>query len=63
MRRHNFLYTGIFSIACIMLLSTFTNGCAKPESVKPRIAFVMKSLANEFFKTMEARALWEGRAL
>jgi ribose transport system substrate-binding protein len=28
-------------------------GCKKRESGKPRIALVMKSLANEFFKTME----------
>jgi ribose transport system substrate-binding protein len=28
-------------------------GCKKSESGKPRIALVMKSLANEFFKTME----------
>jgi ribose transport system substrate-binding protein len=28
-------------------------GCKKRESGKPRIALIMKSLANEFFKTME----------
>jgi len=28
-------------------------GCKKRESGKPRVALVMKSLANEFFKTME----------
>jgi ribose transport system substrate-binding protein len=28
-------------------------GCASPRSDRPRIALVMKSLANEFFKTME----------
>jgi len=27
-------------------------GCKKRESGKPRVALVMKSLANEFFKTM-----------
>jgi ribose transport system substrate-binding protein len=28
-------------------------GCAGPRSDRPRVALVMKSLANEFFKTME----------
>jgi ribose transport system substrate-binding protein len=28
-------------------------GCASPRSDRPRVALVMKSLANEFFKTME----------
>jgi ribose transport system substrate-binding protein len=28
-------------------------GCARPRSDRPRIALVMKSLANEFFKTMK----------
>jgi ribose transport system substrate-binding protein len=39
-------------------------GCATPRSDRPRIALVMKSLANEFFKTMEdgARAHHEAHA-
>jgi ribose transport system substrate-binding protein len=34
-------------------LLVLPTGCKKSESGKPRIALVMKSLANEFFKTME----------
>ncbi|HEU0107397.1 MAG TPA: sugar ABC transporter substrate-binding protein [Vicinamibacteria bacterium] len=39
-------------------------GCASPRSARPRVALVMKSLANEFFKTMAdgARAHHEAHA-
>jgi ribose transport system substrate-binding protein len=39
-------------------------GCASPRSERPRVALVMKSLANEFFKTMAdgARAHHEAHA-
>ncbi|MCK5173397.1 MAG: sugar ABC transporter substrate-binding protein [Planctomycetes bacterium] len=43
-------------IMCIVALSVFQFGCSKrdtDDSGKPKIALVMKSLANEFFKTME----------
>lgn len=45
-------------IACVLVLSIAgllltAAGCKKEESGKPKIALVMKSLANEFFKTME----------
>ena len=41
---------------CITICAGFINGCPKRDSDKPRIALVMKSLANEFFKTMEEGA-------
>lgn len=40
----------IFFAAALLVMPT---GCRKSESGKPEIALVMKSLANEFFKTME----------
>ncbi len=51
----------IFSLCCI---SALTSSCSKPSNTteaekkieKPRIALIMKSLANEFFKTMEEGA-------
>jgi ribose transport system substrate-binding protein len=39
------------AVALPLLLSFL--GCAGPRSDRPRVALVMKSLANEFFKTME----------
>ncbi|MBN1805708.1 MAG: sugar ABC transporter substrate-binding protein [Sedimentisphaerales bacterium] len=43
-------------IFCAIFLSTIIVGCKHHESNKPRIALIMKSLANEFFKTMEEGA-------
>ncbi|KPK42893.1 MAG: LacI family transcriptional regulator [Phycisphaerae bacterium SG8_4] len=40
----------MFCAATLLVLPT---GCKKRQSARPRIALVMKSLANEFFKTME----------
>jgi len=40
------------STVALALLVTLA-GCSAPRSDKPRVALVMKSLANEFFKTME----------
>ncbi len=40
----------------LTLLLTIPVGCKKEDSGKPKIALVMKSLANEFFKTMEEGA-------
>jgi ribose transport system substrate-binding protein len=44
-----------FKISTIILLASWFAGCARqPASQeKPRIALIMKSLANEFFQTME----------
>ena len=40
-------------IGLIILLAFLLAGCRRADSGKPRVALVMKSLANEFFKTME----------
>jgi len=47
----------LISLLCVILLAALITGCARKsvttEAGKPRIALIMKSLANEFFKTME----------
>ena len=43
-------------ILCALAISISADGCKQRDSDKPRIALVMKSLANEFFKTMEEGA-------
>lgn len=40
-------------VLTIVVISVFIPGCKRKEPQKLRIALVMKSLANEFFKTME----------
>ncbi len=60
----------LITAGCCIALSLFIlNGCSKSsapdeDSAKPRVALVMKSLANEFFKTMEdgAKAHWKVNA-
>ncbi len=47
MRALNILILAVFSA------SVFLAGCGPKKNQKPRVALVMKSLANEFFKTME----------
>lgn len=55
----------LITSGCIALSLLLLNGCSKADNTageadKVRVALVMKSLANEFFKTMEdgARAHW-----
>jgi len=55
MRKHNKAVTGIL-ILCAVILVIFPAGCKQREEGKPKIALIMKSLANEFFKTMEEGA-------
>jgi len=43
-------------IFCAVILVVLPAGCKKREQGKPKIALIMKSLANEFFKTMEEGA-------
>ncbi len=43
-------------ILCVAVTSVSVCGCKQRTSGKPRVALVMKSLANEFFKTMEEGA-------
>jgi ribose transport system substrate-binding protein len=46
----------IILIFCAFLITMQIYGCKQRTSGKPRVALVMKSLANEFFKTMEEGA-------
>ncbi len=46
----------IVLIFCAVILFILPVGCKQRETDKPRIALIMKSLANEFFKTMEEGA-------
>lgn len=46
----------IILILCAVIISAQLCGCKQRTSGKPRVALVMKSLANEFFKTMEEGA-------
>jgi len=43
-------------VLCAVIISASVCGCKQRASGKPRVALVMKSLANEFFKTMEEGA-------
>jgi len=45
----------ILNVLILLVLSIFVliGGCGRSEPQKPRISLIMKSLANEFFKTME----------
>jgi len=43
-------------IFCAMVFFVLPVGCKRRSADKPRIALIMKSLANEFFKTMEEGA-------
>jgi ribose transport system substrate-binding protein len=53
MYRKSTTATFVFCAATLLILFS---GCKKSEPGKPKIALVMKSLANEFFKTMEEGA-------
>ena len=55
MRKYNCLIKSIL-IFCAVIFSILPVGCKQRETDKPRIALIMKSLANEFFKTMEEGA-------
>ncbi|MHC4072811.1 MAG: substrate-binding domain-containing protein [Planctomycetota bacterium] len=52
MSKHN-RFVAIVLVLCAAVLLVLPAGCKQRKSDKPRIALVMKSLANEFFKTME----------
>lgn len=55
MRKYNRLIISVF-VFCVVVLFILPVGCKQRETDKPRIALIMKSLANEFFKTMEEGA-------
>ena len=40
-------------VLAVMVMAMIVGGCQKKAEDKPTVALVMKSLANEFFKTME----------
>jgi ribose transport system substrate-binding protein len=52
MSKHN-RFVAIVLVLYVAVLLVLPAGCKQRKSDKPRIALVMKSLANEFFKTME----------
>jgi len=55
MRKYNrSIISGL--IFCAMIFFILPVGCKQRKTDKPRIALIMKSLANEFFKTMEEGA-------
>lgn len=55
MRKYNrLIISGL--IFCAMIFFILPVGCKQRKTDKPRIALIMKSLANEFFKTMEEGA-------
>jgi len=56
MRKHKKAIDISILIFCTVILSVLAVGCKQRTSDKPRIALIMKSLANEFFKTMEEGA-------
>jgi ribose transport system substrate-binding protein len=55
MRKPNKSIISVF-IFCAVISVFLPAGCKRRETGKPKIALIMKSLANEFFKTMEEGA-------
>ena len=55
MRMRTKLIAGLLAF-CVVSMLVVPLGCKQHKSGKPKIALVMKSLANEFFKTMEEGA-------
>lgn len=45
-----------FFVLCVLVFIILPVGCKQQRAGKPKVALVMKSLANEFFKTMEEGA-------
>ena len=55
MRKHSKSIINIL-IFCAVISMILPSSCKRREAGKPKIALIMKSLANEFFKTMEEGA-------
>jgi len=55
MRKHSKSIINIL-IFCAVISMILPSSCKRRETGKPKIALIMKSLANEFFKTMEKGA-------
>jgi ribose transport system substrate-binding protein len=56
MRKHNKTIVSVL-IFCAVISVILPAGCKRRETGKPKVALIMKSLANEFFKTMEEGAI------
>lgn len=56
MSKHSKTIIGVL-VFCAVISIILPAGCKRRESGKPKIALIMKSLANEFFKTMEEGAV------
>ena len=56
MRKYSKLVISLL-IFCAVISFILPAGCKRRETGKPKIALIMKSLANEFFKTMEEGAV------
>jgi ribose transport system substrate-binding protein len=55
MRKYSKSIISVLAV-CAVILVILAAGCKQRETGKPKIALIMKSLANEFFKTMEEGA-------
>jgi len=55
MRKHSKSIINVL-IFCVVISMILPSSCKRRETGKPKIALIMKSLANEFFKTMEEGA-------
>ncbi|MEJ2701856.1 MAG: sugar ABC transporter substrate-binding protein [Sedimentisphaerales bacterium] len=55
MHNHKRVTTSMLVLLAVLLVLV-PAGCKKREAGKPKVALIMKSLANEFFKTMEEGA-------
>ena len=56
MKRLRF-YKSMHLLSILLVAITLSPGCKQKGPQKPQIALIMKSLANEFFKTMEDGAV------
>ena len=56
MRKHSKTIIGVL-VFCAVISFILSAGCKRRETGKPKVALIMKSLANEFFKTMEEGAV------
>src|SRR4030042_5029267 len=55
MRKHSKSIISVL-VFCAVILVILPASCKQRDTGKPKIALIMKSLANEFFKTMEEGA-------
>jgi ribose transport system substrate-binding protein len=53
MRHSKHLRSSFIGLSCLLAATAFLAGCQERSADQPRVALIMKSLANEFFLTME----------